>query len=84
MTTIAILRRGNRTCNDVGQLVSGSRDYGINGLGPTRHDNGWQSRENKGFTSRDFIIDWEHHYAICPAGKTSLHWLPAFNNMAPQ
>jgi transposase len=66
---------------DAHQLVSGPRDYGIDLLGPTRHDNGWQARENKGFTSRDFIIDWQHQYAICPAGKTSLHWNPALNNL---
>jgi transposase len=64
---------------DAHQLVTSSRDYGIDLLGPTRPDTGWQASEGNGFTSRDFIIDWENQYAICPAGKTSLHWLPAFN-----
>ena len=64
---------------DAQQLVASPRDYGIDLLGPTRPDTGWQAREGNGFTSRDFIIDWENHCAICPAGKTSLHWLPAFN-----
>ncbi len=65
---------------DAHQLVTSTRDYGIDLLGPTRPDTGWQANEGNGFTSRDFIINWENQYAICPAGKTSLHWLPAFNN----
>jgi transposase len=65
---------------DAHQLVISSREYGIDLFGPTRPDTGWQASENNGFTSRDFIIDWDHHYALCPAGKTSLHWLPALNN----
>jgi transposase len=65
---------------DAHQLVSSPRDYGIDLLGPTRHDTGWQAHEAQGFTSRDFTIDWERHYAICPAGKTSLYWSPALNN----
>ncbi len=69
---------------DARQLVTSPRDYGVDLLGPARHDTGWQASEDKGFTSRDFIIDWEHQYAICPAGKTSLHWNPALNNHGTQ
>jgi transposase len=65
---------------DAKQLVSSQQDYGIDLVGPTRQDSGWQARQNQGFTSRDFTIDWENQRAICPAGKMSLHWMPAFNN----
>jgi transposase len=65
---------------DAHQLVTSPRDYQIDLLGPTRLDTGWQAIEGTGFTSRDFTIDWDNHVAHCPAGKTSLHWMPAANN----
>lgn len=65
---------------DAHQLVIGPRDYQLDLLGPTRLDTGWQASEGTGFTSRDFTIDWDNHVAICPARKTSLHWMPASNN----
>ncbi len=63
------------------EWVASQRDYGIDLLGPMRGDTGWQAREGQGFTVQDFVIDWEAPHAICPAGKKSLHWLPAFNNL---
>lgn len=65
---------------DAKQLVSSQQDYDIDLVGPTRLDTGWQARQGTGFTSRDFTIDWENQQAVCPAGKTSLHWMPALNN----
>ncbi len=65
---------------DAKQLVSSQQDYDIDLVGPTRLDTSWQARQGTGFTSRDFTIDWENQQAVCPAGKTSLHWMPALNN----
>lgn len=61
-------------------LVISQRDYEVDLLGPTRPDTGWQSRERQGFALYDFVIDWAAQQATCPAGQTSLHWLPALNN----
>ena len=65
---------------DAELLVASQEGYGIDLIGPTREDTGWESREGGGFAARDFTIDWENQRAICPAGKKSLHWLPAINN----
>ncbi len=62
------------------ELVVSQRDYEVDLLGPTRADTGWQSREGQGFSLYDFVIDWEAQQATCPAGQTSLQWLPALNN----
>jgi transposase len=61
-------------------IVTGQRDYEIDLLGPMRSDTGWQAREDQGFSLYDFVIDWEAHQATCPAGQTSLHWLPALSS----
>lgn len=61
-------------------LASSQEDYGVDLVGPTREDTGWQSREANGFAARDFHIDWERQQAICPAGVKSRFWLPAINN----
>jgi len=62
------------------ELVSSQREYKVDLLGPTRPDTGWQAREGQGFALYDFVIDWGAQQATCPAGQTSLHWLPALNN----
>jgi transposase len=62
------------------ELVSSQRQYEVDLLGPTRPDTGWQAREGQGFALYDFVIDWGAQQATCPAGQTSLHWLPALNN----
>jgi transposase len=61
-------------------LATSQEDYAVDLVGPTREDTGWQARQGEGFAARDFTIDWENQLAICPAGKKSLHWLPAINN----
>jgi transposase len=61
-------------------LVVSQRDYEVDLLGPTRPDTGWQAREDQGFSLYDFVIDWEAQQATCPAGQTSLHWLPALSS----
>lgn len=61
-------------------LADSRQYYDIDLLGPTRADTAWQTRHETRFTTKDFEIDWDKQHAICPAGKTSLHWLPARNN----
>jgi transposase len=61
-------------------LADSRHQYDIDLLGPTRADTAWQTRHPTHFTTKDFEIDWEQQHATCPAGKTSLHWLPARNN----
>ncbi len=62
------------------EVVVSQHDYEIDWLGPMRPDTGWQAREEQGFSLYDFVIDWEAQQATCPAGQTSLHWMPALNN----
>ena len=60
--------------------VTRQQDYGVNLVGPTRHDTGWPARqEGNGFTARDFKVDGEQQQATCPAGKTSQLWTPAID-----
>jgi len=61
-------------------LVSSQNDYGVDLVGPTRPDTGWQSRADAGFAARDFTINWDQKQATCPTGKTSIRWLPVINN----
>jgi transposase len=77
LPAVHIVDCGYMSADDV---VVSQRDYGIDLLGPMRPDTGWQAREAQGFSLYDFVIDWEAEQATCPAGQTSLHWLPALNN----
>lgn len=66
---------------DADLLVTSQQEYGVNLVGPTRQDTGWQARqEGNGFTAQDFTLDWEHEQATCPAGKTSQFWAPGIDN----
>ncbi|MEL6225268.1 MAG: IS1182 family transposase [Cyanobacteria bacterium J06627_8] len=62
---------------DADLLLSSTNDFDVDLCGPVRQDTSWQAREQNGFSSDDFVIDWERQVATCPAGETSLHWLPA-------
>lgn len=61
---------------DAELMVASQRDYGVDLLGPARPDVKWQARQGNGFAAHDFVIDWEHEHATCPAGKTSVQWTP--------
>ncbi|MDP9371412.1 MAG: IS1182 family transposase [Chloroflexota bacterium] len=61
---------------DAALLVSSKEEYGVELLGPTRHDYQWQARERTGFAAEYFRIDWERQQALCPQGHTSLSWTP--------
>ena len=66
---------------DAALLVSSRDQYGINLVGPTRQDTGWQARQGgHALTAKDFQIDWEHQSATCPAGQRSQFWMPAIDS----
>ncbi|QDV34698.1 IS1182 family transposase [Tautonia plasticadhaerens] len=62
---------------DAELLVSSRRDHGVELIGPTRPDYGWQALAGGGFTASDFAIDWEGSRATCPEGRVSSGWTPA-------
>ncbi len=62
---------------DAAELVTSQQDYQIELFGPTREDYHWQAREATGFAADQFVVDWQHECAICPAGHTSRSWTPA-------
>jgi Integrase core domain len=53
---------------DAELLVTTDAEYGVQLLGPTRHDHRWQTRAAAGFGAEHFRIDWERREAICPQG----------------
>jgi transposase len=62
---------------DAEELVSSQQQYGVDLFGPTREDYHWQAREGTGFEASQFVLDWQHECATCPAGQTSSSWTPA-------
>jgi transposase len=65
---------------DAGLLVTSQAEYGVELLGPTRHDYHWQAREHTGFAAEHFRSDWERQQATCPEGRTSISWTPAVDH----
>jgi transposase len=61
---------------DALQLLASHDDFGVALLGPSRRDYHWQAREQTGYASEHFRIDWEHQRATCPVGRTSSSWRP--------
>ncbi len=62
---------------DAEELVSSQQQYGVDLFGPTREDYHWQAREGTGFEASQFVVDWQHECATCPAGQRSHSWTPA-------
>lgn len=60
-------------------LVQSREHYGLELVGPTRRNNLWQAKQADGFAVDDFSIDFASQRAVCPAGKTSLNWLPTLS-----
>lgn len=60
-------------------LVQSREHYGLELVGPTRHNNLWQAKQADGFMVDDFSIDFASQRAVCPAGKTSLNWQPTLS-----
>lgn len=42
--------------------------------GPALRDTSWQGRENKGYATHNFAIDFARQQAQCPGGHTSQSW----------
>jgi transposase len=58
--------------------VSSRRDHGVDPIGPTRRDYGWQAPAGYGFTAAvDLDFDWDGCRATCPEGWESSGWTPA-------
>jgi transposase len=62
---------------DAELLLSSRRDYGVDLIGPTRPDYGWQALAGDHYTAADFTIDWGACRVTCPQGRTSSGWTPA-------
>jgi transposase len=62
-------------------IVLSQQDYAIDLMGPSRADNSWQGKEGKGFSAQDFRIIWDKKHAVCPEGKASISWTPAFDRV---
>lgn len=65
---------------DAELLVTTDSEYGVQLLGPTRHDHRWQTRAAAGFGAEHFTIDWERCQAVCPQGQTSSEWTQRIDN----
>ena len=61
---------------DAQTLVTSKQTYGIEVTAPVSSNQSWQAGENKGFDKSKFVIDWQSEVVTCPAGKTSLSFLP--------
>ena len=61
------------------QFVQSRQQYGIDLIAPTRADHKWQAKEQQGFATTSFHIDWDAQKATCPAGCESLSWTPALD-----
>jgi hypothetical protein len=61
------------------QFVQSRQQYGIDLIAPTRADHKWQAKDQQGFDTSQFQIDWEAEIATCPAGCESLSWTPALD-----
>lgn len=60
------------------QLVA-SQTRGVDLVGPTPPEPGWQAQAREGCAASQFVIDWDAQVATCPAGKTSVIGKPTTN-----
>jgi transposase len=61
-------------------LASSQGQFGIDVVSPTHPDVKWQATTQGGIDASQFLIDWEHHHAVCPQGHRSVSWTPAVDN----
>ena len=54
--------------------LEASERLGIEVIGPIPQTSDWQSKVEGGITMDQFEVDWEQHYAQCPAEKRSISW----------
>jgi transposase len=67
-----IVDAGYVTADD---LVASQRTHAVDLLGPVPPDPSWQAKDQGGFATACFVIDWEDRQAICPRGRTSRSWM---------
>jgi transposase len=53
---------------DAAGLASSRTQFGVDLLGPTRSDYGWQAREQQRFDRSYFVVDWAARRVTCPEG----------------
>ncbi len=56
------------------KLVNGQTAYQLDLLGPMRHDQSWQARDEQAFAIRHFRIDWDQEMVRCLVGTASQYW----------
>jgi transposase len=59
---------------DAEVLAESQFRYQVDIVGPVMPDTSWASKEAGRFDHRQFLIDWQAHQAVCPAGHTSRDW----------
>jgi len=64
---------------DAGILVACQDEFGVDLVGPAKHDFRWQARSGEGFAAENFQIDWLQQRATCPAKKKSISWAPVLD-----
>jgi transposase len=57
-----------------GHLVGARERHGIDLVGPTRKEAGWQGRTAGAFGLGAFVVDWARQRVRCPEGKESASW----------
>lgn len=57
-------------------LVESAKTFGVALITPVLLDNSRQAKENNGFATHDFTLDFNAERATCPAGQESASWSP--------
>lgn len=55
-------------------VLASLQRHQIDLVGPVDTDHQWQARVAGGFVTERFHIDWAHHRATCPRGRSSIRW----------
>lgn len=69
---------------DAEQIVDSRQKHDIHLFGPVRPDVSWQNKEQAGYASHDFQIDWEVETVTCPRGISSDKWFPTVDDRQNQ
>jgi len=67
-----IVDTGSMTADHV---VTSQKEHAVNLLGPVSSAPSWQAKEQGGFATACFRIDWDAQQATCPQGHTSRCWV---------
>lgn len=65
-------------------LVTSRTSYATDLVGPGGADRSWQAQVGDGMTAAQFVINWEAQQAVCPTGKTSVHWRTRRDGPTPE